>query len=592
MTVPFVVHWQNKSGTADIITFGRSYSFSQDPLTSAQTFLQAFGGIMRERSGIDEPREQNLKTNKKISYARFEEFYEGIPVVGGQYAVTVLPGGKIQAALGGFFKNIAVGNSPKLSVQQALSSALQNPPPSVSLRDSMASYRLVVFPVDTAYRLAWKIQVPPAHGIGEWIYDIDASAGVVLSRRSTALNGAFAAMLPPPQGSVYLHHPFIDPSWTTVNLVYIDNSGYLEGTYANVVNDATSRAYSASVDFVYDPTDTHFDEANLFYHISDFRSNFWNALGFSAFTQITAHAHTVFPSPNAEYDGSTGQLYFSDGQGVTGFNDFAKEDKVILHEYTHAVTHHVVDLASGYNETGAIDEGNSDYFAGTYTGRTLINEYCCAGYPSLQRNMADPKIVDYAEYKNQQGYPSVEPHLGSELWSATLWDLRSNPNVGEYYSDRDIFYGLYGIPTNSSFLQYRQAIINADYNYFGGAHTNAIEDVFAIRGFGDPSTPSIAGPTHLSIGQQGTWTVSTDWGSGSYSYAWYLKSNSTNGQWAEMGTGSSYSTTMESSDGNTGLQCNVTAQITRDDGSIGAIQSAGLINVVCSDYDKVKKRGF
>lgn len=146
--------------------------------------------------------------------------------------------------------------------------------------------------------------------------------------------------------------------------------------------------------------------------------------------------------------------------------------------------------------------------------------------------MAHPRITSYSDYLQlyYNENSRVEPHLGSELWSATLWDLRSNPNVGQYYSDRDIFYGLYGIPTNSTFLQYRQAIINADYNYFGGAHINAIEDVFAIRGFGDPSTPSISGPTHLSIGQQGTWTVSTDWGSGSYSYAWYLKSNSTNGQ--------------------------------------------------------------
>jgi Zn-dependent metalloprotease len=515
-----------------------------------------------------------------------------VPVNGGEYVVTVLPGGKVQSALGGFFKTIQIDISQKISVQQALSFARHNVPPKVVLKDSVNYFQLIVYPKDTTYFLAWELRISPTQDIGEWIYVIDASNGALLERRNSIINELSHGGEDEPQANVYLHHPYIDQNYTNLYLVYIDNSGYLQGSYANVVNDATSRAYNSKFNFAYQPSNTHFDEANLFYHITNYRVNLWNGLGFGAFGQITAHAHHTYPDgPNAGYDPSSHQLYFSDGQGVYGFNSFAKEDKVIMHEYTHAVTDYTAHLAYTYTESGAIHEGNSDFFAGSFTTRTQINEYCCYAEPIDQRDMASPRIATYTQYNDPNLsywiiYGYHEPHFGGELWSRCLWDLLSSTQITKYYADRDIYYGLYGIPTNSSFLQYRQAIMNADNNYFAGTHVAAIQNAFALRGIGTPTSPIISGPQELYVGQQGTWTVSTNWGSGYYSYAWYFRSNDTGGQWyGPAGWTSSYTTHMYDFDGYLDLRVDVTAQITRVDGTIGALSSSSTYYVACADCE-------
>lgn len=203
-----------------------------------------------------------------------------------------------------------------------------------------------------------------------------------------------------------------------------------------------------------------------------------------------------------------------------------------MHEYTHAVTDYVAHLTYGYTEVGAIHEGNSDYFAGTFTGRTLILEYAAAVY---QRDMLSPRIATYSAYQARPDWPSVEPHDGGELWSASLWDLRSHPSITQYYSDRVTYGGLFGIPTNSSFLQYRQAIINADRNNYGGVHEKFIAHIFYVRGIGyDSVGVTITGPTYLLFKQYGTYTANPSVGSGNFGYQWYVKEDG--GSWITLGT--------------------------------------------------------
>ncbi len=555
----FAIHWQNKNGTADIITFGKPRAFAQDPVVSAQRFLHEIRGVLKQREADDELQTDRIQTSNKVSYVRFKQMYKGIPVNGGEYVVTVLLGGKIQSALGGFFKDIQLDVIPKLSVQQALSFALLNPPPSAVLKDSLDASRLIIHSKDNVYHLAWELRIPELKNFGEWIYIIDASNGEVLDRVSAVINETFAVMQRQPQANVYLHHPYIDASYTFISPFYVDYSGYIQGTYANVVNDATSRAYSSLFDFAYSSNDTHFDEANLYYHIDNFRRNLWNGLGFTAFTQITAHAHTYFSDgPNASYSLSDHQLRFSDGQGVYGYNDFAKEDKVIMHEYTHAVTDYTAHLNNidnyGRNETNAIHEGNSDYYAGTFTGRTLINEYISPVYTINQRDMANPRIANYTQYGQlsyYQGYPLYEPHFGGELWSASLWDLRSNINIGPAEADYLVYQGLFGIPTNSTFLQYRQAIMNADINYRGSLHIKRIAHSFYLRGIGTDSLgigpEGLMGPSNLAFKEWGTWTAYPTGGSGNVSYQWYV-SDDNGSTWSTLGTAQSQSYRMVLSD--------------------------------------------
>ncbi|MFA6979455.1 MAG: M36 family metallopeptidase [Ignavibacteriaceae bacterium] len=547
------VVWNEKTGTPDIIRFAIPHSFSSDHVASAKLFLKEIKGVLKAEID-DELVLQRTNKDDDIQYIRFDQFYKNIPVCGGEYLVTVLPEGKIQSASGKFHKNISIDIKPKIDAKEAFTTAKQNVPKNVILKDTISLSQLVIYPKDNVYFLAWKLKIPSSQEGEELIYVIDAVNGTVLSQFSTVINETVPLMRPQPQGNVYLHHPYIDASYSYLSPINVDNSGYIQGTYANVVNDATSRAYNSISDFTYSTSDTHFDEMNLFYHIDNFRRNFWNGLGFNSFIQITAHAHTYFAyGPNASYSTTDHHLRFSDGQGVSGYNSFAREDKTIMHEYTHGVTDYIANLSPGYTETGAIHEGNSDYFSGTFTGRSLSGEYISPGYPINQRNMISPRIATFSQYNDQnlsywQQYGYHEPHFGGELWSAALWDLRLNSHIGSTMADFLIYKGLLGIPTSSTFLQYRQAIMNADINYGNSLNIKHIAHSFYTRGIGTDSLGfgGIDGPEYLAFKQQGTYTAENiTGGSGSRSYQWYVQSGSS---WVATGTAQTQTMRMVTSD--------------------------------------------
>ncbi len=86
---------------------------------------------------------------------------------------------------------------------------------------------------------------------------------------------------------------------------------------------------------------------------------------------------------------------------------------------------------------------------------------------------------------------------------------------------------------------------------------------------------SISGPSRLSVGQQGTWTVSATGGTGSYSYAWYFRSNDTGGQWfGPVTTSSSFSSHMYDYDGYLDIRVDVTS---------GPRQVSATRHVTCLD---------
>jgi Zn-dependent metalloprotease len=351
------VDWNKKSGIPEIITFSKPVSYDKDKEKSAWLFLNDIKELIKFRTRIDTLVQVKNKERKGITHIRYQQKYGDVPVKGGEYIVTVLNDGKIQTAIGFFYNDITIDTKPKLTSEEAFKRAFNNPPKGYSLKDSLYSNELIIYPYKEEICLAYEIHIPGKRGGESWCYFINAFDGKVIESKSDVINS---------QANTYLRHPGLDASYTTINpLPNFYNNTALMGTYANVLNDESSRAYSASNDFRYSTGDTHFDEANLYYHV-DRIAAYFNALGFNEFTQITAHAHTDFyedldkdglvddPSPNASYNTQDHHIRFSDGQGVAGYNSYAREDMIIYHEYTHAVT----DFASGgldyWDESGGI----------------------------------------------------------------------------------------------------------------------------------------------------------------------------------------------------------------------------------------------
>lgn len=350
----------------------------------------------------------------------------------------------------------------------------------------------------------------------DWRYAVDAHTGAVLLKQNRIVDATDAGAAFPPfpvrslaaraeldgthsepfvtgEGDVYPTHPDIS-SVTTVDLYRLSGNGYLQGTYVAVENDEDSEAYSGSEEFSYSTSNTHFDEVNLYYHVDDFRHNFIEGLGSLGFTQITAHAHsnTGYGPNNAWFLPSNQEIYFGDGTGA-GFDPFSREDKVIYHEYGHAVMYDInSSLVTGASsEPGAISEGVPDYFAGAHTGRSLINEYAAYAY---RRDMDDPLEIDsYAEYQSEA---PVEAHDGGEFFSAILWDIRGDGGISGGQADFLVFDALDRVTSGPDTEASKQ----------GPPSAEPVPAVFALKGtYPNPFNPTTT--IRLDLPEAATVTV-------------------------------------------------------------------------------------
>jgi subtilisin-like proprotein convertase family protein len=205
------------------------------------------------------------------------------------------------------------------------------------------------------------------------------------------------------------------------------------------------------------------------------------------------------------------QMYLFEGvwPDVNGGDDAS----VVYHEYTHGLSNRLIDDANGLNEQQgqAMGEGWSDWYAmdylvsqGLVTGQVVVGAYvtgnavhgirnqpldcavgsaapACAGSSTAGSGgftFADLGRVGFYDPST----PRFEVHDDGEIWSETLWDLRSA--LGASTARRLITEAMRLSPAEPTFLDERDAILLADETVAGGSHRAAIWSVFAARGMG------------------------------------------------------------------------------------------------------------
>lgn len=186
------------------------------------------------------------------------------------------------------------------------------------------------------------------------------------------------------------------------------------------------------------------------------------------------------------------------------------DNGVIVHEYTHGVS---TRLTGGPNQSGCLTnfeqagEGWSDWFAlimtttsanfgeqgrgiGTYASGQVPTAGGIRPYPYSRSMSIDPHT--YADINGV----SV-PHGVGSVWCVMIWDLFWNL-VDQYGFDDDIYFGTGGNniamqlvmdglkiqPCNPTFLDARDAILQADIANNNGANQCLIWETFARRGLG------------------------------------------------------------------------------------------------------------
>jgi len=188
----------------------------------------------------------------------------------------------------------------------------------------------------------------------------------------------------------------------------------------------------------------------------------------------------------------------------------ADQADVMYHEYTHGLTNRSVGTGAGMDadQSSAMGEGWSDWYAldylvgeglvidGAANGQLQLGAYLLPG--GFRRQGVDCPVG------TSSGCPGTsragaggftlgdmgrvgdgfEVHDDGEIWAETLWDVRrallSEPGVARTL----VTGGLRLSPNNPSFLEARDAIIQADQAAYGGSHYATLWAAFAARGMG------------------------------------------------------------------------------------------------------------
>jgi Zn-dependent metalloprotease len=301
--------------------------------------------------------------------------------------------------------------------------------------------------------------------IGDWEILIDAETGEALKvNNEMAFREARTG-----KGRVFVTNPLLCEA--TVEPLHHLNTSNCIGLYARVINEDAEESFNKDDEHIYEIDNTHFDEANMYNYITSIHDFYKNVLGHDKLDKpMKATVHLGTDYDNAYF--SPWQQAFAFGDG-SKFNPLSREASVAYHEYSHAVIHSITYLTYS-GESGAINEGQADYFACTVTDDAKLGEY-------VTKKMNRP----YLRYLvNDLHYPEDihgEVHADGQIWGAVLWDIRKA--IGAKDADQLIYKSHFYINGSSpTFMDGYNALVTADNNLFAGKHLKELKEVFERRG--------------------------------------------------------------------------------------------------------------
>jgi extracellular elastinolytic metalloproteinase len=195
--------------------------------------------------------------------------------------------------------------------------------------------------------------------------------------------------------------------------------------------------------------------------------------------------------------------------------DGANDAGIVYHEYTHGLSNRLVVDADGFSTLGSVQAGSmgeawSDWYAYDFLNNeglqadvagvadVRVGNYVGAGQDLIRFEPIDCKIgmtaaqgcsggaatgpggFTYGDFGRVAGGPEV--HADGEIWVQTLWDLRDA--LGSNRAEGLVTRAMELSPFNPSYLDERNAILQADVVLNAGANQDAIWAVFAKRGMG------------------------------------------------------------------------------------------------------------
>jgi len=194
-------------------------------------------------------------------------------------------------------------------------------------------------------------------------------------------------------------------------------------------------------------------EKNAFQHIATIESYFEDTYNYKSerFLKVYVNskkAQQILNGCGSYYNPMDSELHL--GQGGCNLKNQALSEQIIYHEYTHHIMDQIFAIpATPGTESGAINEGISDFFASSLTDNPLFGQ----DFVISPRNLDNTKHTD--DWTNSN-------HRNSLIFTGALWDLRSI--IGAEQTEKIVFKSLFAGRRTLEEFMYQMIIEDDDDN--------------------------------------------------------------------------------------------------------------------------------
>ena len=484
---PTVAHGSQRVGVESGVPralYNVNYPVTEDePEAMARQYLRENGNRLR----LVDPQLRDLahratRHGLAGTTVRFEQRFQGIPVLAPDLAVTIDRSHRVTFVSSGYEPGVWVPTmTPTITAPAGRASALAR----LAVDGALAheATRLVVVPEGKQSRLAWQIQmVPSVSPPGDWEVLVDARTGEVFRAVDRALyvDGSGKAFDPDPLGAAQAAYgspgytdgadattPELDAARVTRTLLGLTDIGggtiKLQGPYAQIVDTESpfkGLFTQVGTTFDFDRSQDAFEAVNAYVHIDQIKRHVNLTLGLSAMPFQYAGGVRFDPSglggtDNSHYLPSTGQLAFGEG-GV----DDAEDADVVIHELGHGL--HDWLTAGGLSQVDGLSEGLGDYLAQSYSRSLGQWDSSSDAYHWVfgwdGHNPFWPgRVTNYGGT-----YPDGlihQIHTDGQIWSSSLMKVWND--IGRNKTDAAVLEGIAMTNSGSSQNDAAQAVLQA-----------------------------------------------------------------------------------------------------------------------------------
>ncbi|MGB3616685.1 MAG: hypothetical protein WBA12_01080 [Catalinimonas sp.] len=235
-------------------------------------------------------------------------------------------------------------------------------------------------------------------------------------------------------------------------------------------------------DFRFGRAHPFFEQVNVFYHLNALQAHL-QRLGFDSLANrspVRADANGCQGGDYSFYSPTMHLLAFGEG-GV----DDAEDADVIIHEYTHALSHSAAPGTNVGLERRSIEEGNGDYFAASYS--RALSSY---DWENIYNWDGHNEFWSGRTVQNEKRYPQDRVgniYADGEIWSSALMLIWGD--LGRDTTDRLLLESIFDYHARMRMPEAARLLLRADTLLYDAAHADRITERFKEKGIlRDPVT--------------------------------------------------------------------------------------------------------